>query len=375
LKQLRESVGQAKRLGMQVDLSVISSWDLGGHWIEPRHASMGLYPTEAAINGGKEVDVSLPFPPVPPAAPKGADGKPAFWRDVAVLAARDARRSPGHDIVFRLDPEGVHNLREAVLDNGNPGTSDLTATMTPAREFSVAVSTTGTREADFHEVIRATLVAKAGPQRFAFKAGTLGRYVRLRLLSGHDGSRPRWTLGEFAALNDRGVNVVAARVADRRRNGALVTRSTAPLGYDQEWNLDNLHDGATEGPRGVFATAGPPPADGGRPAALECASRQMDHPALRLHEHGREIEDSQPGVRRLGDRPPQPRGHARSHGLRARPIANGVWRFALERAKESLPGELRSARTGLVTGFHPGISAPARIRDGSVHSRRLWRDG
>jgi hypothetical protein len=259
LNQLRASLAQAKRLGLQMDLSVISSWDLGGHWIEPRHASMGLYSSETVIEGGKPLDLSLPFPLAPPAAPKGADGRPAFWRDVAVLALRNARRAAGHDIILRLDPEGVHTLREVTLDNGAPGSSPITETMTPVKEFSVAVSTAGVRDADFHEVVQSELPAQAGLQRFALKAGTQARYVRLRLLSGHNAARPRWTLGEFAALDEKGVNVAAARVADTRRNGAMVVRATAALGYDGEWNQDNLHDGETEGPRGVFATAGPPP--------------------------------------------------------------------------------------------------------------------
>lgn len=259
LKQFRASVARAKQLGLQVDFSIISSWDLGGHWIEPRHASMGLYPTEATLEGGKSIDVTLPFPIAPPAATQGADGKPAFWRDVTVLAVRNAQRSAGHDIILRLDPEGVHRLREVVFDNGNPGQAAITATLTPTRAFSVAVSTTGARDGDFREALRGTLAAQTGPQRFAFQAGSEARYVRLRLLSGHDATRPRWTLGEFAVLDERGANVAAARVADTRRNGALIVRATTPLGYDAEWNLDNLHDGDAEGSRGVFATAGLPP--------------------------------------------------------------------------------------------------------------------
>jgi len=95
MSQFRQAVGWAKELGLQFDFSVVSSWDLGGHWIEPRHASMGLYPIETTVEGGQAVDVMLPFPPVPPAAPKGPDGRPAFWREVAVLAVRDAQRQPG----------------------------------------------------------------------------------------------------------------------------------------------------------------------------------------------------------------------------------------------------------------------------------------
>ncbi len=46
MKQFKESVDQAKQLGLQVDFSVISSWDMGGHWIEPKHGSMGLFSVE-----------------------------------------------------------------------------------------------------------------------------------------------------------------------------------------------------------------------------------------------------------------------------------------------------------------------------------------
>jgi hypothetical protein len=70
MKQFRESVTQAKQLRLQVDFSVVSSWDLGGHWIQPQHASMGLYPTETTLEGGHPIDVALPFPAIPPAAPR-----------------------------------------------------------------------------------------------------------------------------------------------------------------------------------------------------------------------------------------------------------------------------------------------------------------
>ena len=65
MKQFKESVGQARELGLQVDFSVVSSWDLGGHWIEPKHGSMGLYPVETAFDGGRRVDMELPFPAAP----------------------------------------------------------------------------------------------------------------------------------------------------------------------------------------------------------------------------------------------------------------------------------------------------------------------
>lgn len=259
MKQFQESVRYANSIGLQFDFSVISSWDLGGHWIEPRHASMGLYSTEATVPGGSQVDVELPFPPVPAAAPKDAAGKPAFWQDVAVLAARDAQRLPGHEFVWALDPPAVHELREAALDNGTPrAPADIAATQTPTREFSVSVSTTGTRPEDFREVARGSLAAAAGAQHFPLPAGTRARYVRLLLISGQDAARPRWTLGEFSLLNTAGLNVVASRLADNTRNGAVLIRHASPLGWDGAWRLDNLNNGSVDGPGGVFSTAGLP---------------------------------------------------------------------------------------------------------------------
>jgi hypothetical protein len=276
LKQFKESVSQAKQLGLQVDFSVVSSWDLGGHWIQPEHGSMGLYTAETVTDGGRAVDLALPFPPVPAAAPLAKDGKPVFWRDAAVLAVRNARRARGHDIVLQLDPPGEHVLQDVVLDNGTLGNSPVTSTMSPVREFVVGVSSSGTHDADFNDVIAGSLPRNAGPQRFALPAGTNARYVRLSLRSAHDPNRPRWTLGEFSVFNSAGLNVAAARVADRTRNGASVLRSTAPFAYGAEWNLQNLHDGEANGPRAVFSTAGLPPFEFGSASEPQDITRFVD---------------------------------------------------------------------------------------------------
>ncbi len=277
LANLKRSAARARALGLAMDLSVISSWDLGGHWIEPRHASMGLYPVEMTVEGGRRVEAELPFPIASPAAPKGADGKPAFWRDEAILAVRDAKRRPGHELVLRLIPDQVHELKEVVLDNGSPNApAELAAKMTPTREFSVAVSAEGSREEDFREVVRGTLAAAAGAQRFALPAGTRGRFVRLRLLSGQDGARPHWTLAEFGLYNMAGQNVVMGRSADNTTNGAAVIHAPTPIGYDGQWSVENLNDGATSGAGGVFASAGLPPFAFDGPAELLDVSKQVD---------------------------------------------------------------------------------------------------
>lgn len=259
VKQLRASTQEAKALGLTVDMSVISSWDLGGPWVEPHHASMGLYTAELTLAGGGKTDVVLPFPAAELKAPKAADGKPAFWRDVAVLAVRNPVRMPGHDFVIQLDPEGEHEVRELVLNNGVPDASaELAATMTPVRTFRVEVSTQGTRDADFRQVLEGKLPATSGAVRYSVPAGTKARYVRLTLVDGHDPSRPRWSLGEFAVIDAGGVNVAGARVVHPLRNGSRFLRAPVPLSYN-EWKPENLVDGETSGPGGVFVTAGLPP--------------------------------------------------------------------------------------------------------------------
>ena len=263
LKNLRATTAQARALGLQVDMSVISSWDMGGPWIEPKHAVMGLYSTEttATATPGNPLDLTLPFPPPERAAPLAADGRPAFWTDVAVLALRAPRRLPAHEFVLRLDPVGTHDLSAIVLDQGKPNApTALAATMTPVREFSIAVSTTGTAGTDFTEIHRGALAAAAGPQRFALPAGTRASHLRLRLLSGHDDARPRWTLGELEVLDATGRNLAASHRADQTRDGALLVREPVPLTYTG-WSAGKLHDNLREGSGGVFASAGRPSFD------------------------------------------------------------------------------------------------------------------
>ena len=263
LNHLRATTEQARALGLQVDMSVISSWDMGGPWIEPKHAVMGLYSTEtiATATAGTPLDLTLPFPPPERAAPLAADGRPAFWTDVAVLALRAPRRLPAHEFVLRLDPLGPHDVAAVVLDQGKPNApAALAATMTPVRDFSIAVSTTGTADSDFTEVHRGTLAAAAGPQRFALPAGTRAAHLRLRLLSGHDDARPRRTLGELEVLDPTGRNLAGSHRADQSRDGALLVREPVPLTYTG-WSAAKIHDNLREGSGGVFATAGRPSFD------------------------------------------------------------------------------------------------------------------
>jgi hypothetical protein len=250
VSDIAHAVHVAGRLGMTVQLSVASSWDMGGSWVEPRHASMGLYSSEVAIEGPAAVDRLLPMPPVPARAPRDAEGNPAFAQEVAVLAIPAGDRRPGHDFVFALDPPGVHTLHHAILTN-TPGDH-------ATKDFSIAVATTEPTDAAFREVLRAALAPVGEPQRFDLPP-VPARYVRLRILSGHNARSDRVQLAEFELYDDRDINAVASHEAARSRSGALLLGTTAALGQDGAWTAANIHDGVRSGPGGSWSSAGPPP--------------------------------------------------------------------------------------------------------------------
>lgn len=276
VEQLKLVLQETRTLGLQVDMSVISSWDMGGPWIEPRHAVMALYSTEAQVQGGSKTEVTLPFPTPERAAPLGPDGRPAFWTDVAVLALRAPRHLPAHEFVLRLDPPDDHAITEVVLNQGKPGApAELAASMTPVREFAVAVSSGGAADKDFREVLRASLAATPGPQRFPLPAGTKARLVRFQLLSGQEAARSRWTLGEFEVLDATGRNLAGSHTVNRLYDGALTVRAPMPLAYN-DWKAGNLNNGRSDGPAGAFCTFGPPPFDISDPRDLVDVTRYVD---------------------------------------------------------------------------------------------------
>jgi hypothetical protein len=71
------------------------------------------------------------------------------------------------------------------------------------------------------------------------------------------------------------VNVAASRLADTTRNGAVLIRHAAPLGWDSAWRLDNLNNGTAVGPGGVFSTAGLPQFAFGTPKDLVNLTAQV----------------------------------------------------------------------------------------------------
>ncbi len=247
LKAIGTAVRTAQRLGLEANLSVSSSWDMGGSWVRPEDASMELLITRTDVEGPQTFSATLPLPAVAKAAPRRADGRPVFLRDVAVLAAPAVRPLPGHEFLYKLEAASV--LQRVVFHNA-PGEN-------PAKDFTVAVSTVSPRDADLREVARGSLRPEAAPQEFAFPPAE-ARWVRLRVLNGHDPRKDRIQLAEFEARTADGFNAVASHEADRTRDGAELVRASSALGHEREWTAENLNDGSTAGPGGTWSSAGPP---------------------------------------------------------------------------------------------------------------------
>src|SRR5262245_61132755 len=152
LQAIAHAVREAGRLGMEVGLTNASSWNSGGSWVGPEHASKGLYWSRMSVQGPAAFSEVLPFPKLPAAVPRKLDGLPAYYTDVAVLALPAEENWPGFDFVFDLAP-GIHTVNRVTLYNAAPDSS--------VKEFVVYASESGSDVSDFREAFRGT----AAPHR------------------------------------------------------------------------------------------------------------------------------------------------------------------------------------------------------------------
>lgn len=250
---------KAGDLGMEVELAACSSWDLGGAWVAPEDASKALYRTTTEVRGPARFDAVLPYPDLPAAAPRDADGNPIVRTDIAVLAVPVNERTPAHEFVFKLPDGDGTPVHRAVLYNTESGDAARYGEMHLfAKDFSVAVSTTDASEAAFEEVMRGSLEPRTGAQTFDFEP-TDAQYVRLRIFNGHNPDFDSVQLGEFELYTTGGLNVAASHQAARMRQTALLHRFSDEAGHSGNWTAENIHDGAHSGAGGSWASAGRPP--------------------------------------------------------------------------------------------------------------------
>jgi len=88
---MHHSMKEAKRLGMDLGLTTSSGWNAGGPWVEPELASKNLFYSSVVVSGPGQITQKLNFPKVPEECPKGKDGLPKWYINVAVLAWPDSK--------------------------------------------------------------------------------------------------------------------------------------------------------------------------------------------------------------------------------------------------------------------------------------------
>ncbi len=119
---ISHAVRQAEKLGLELGLTVASSWNAGGAWVKPEHGAMGLFRSSVSVTGPVQVDQVIPFPELPDQQNHDRNppmirrdpvtGLPAFYREVALLAIPE-----GADSLIS-DPDQVIDLSAKMSAGG-----------------------------------------------------------------------------------------------------------------------------------------------------------------------------------------------------------------------------------------------------------------
>ena len=109
---LRHAAAEADRLGLELGLhNTVGYSTTGGPWIDEPRSMQRLVWSQAEVEGGGLVAVTLPVPPIPPFKGWGSTGRELkYFRDIAVLAAPAGRATIAVtdvvDITSRLSASG-----------------------------------------------------------------------------------------------------------------------------------------------------------------------------------------------------------------------------------------------------------------------------
>lgn len=114
LENLAHAEREATRLGLELGLVAASGWNAGGTWVTPERAGLGLYTSTHSVVGPAALDLKLAFPELPSHSPRGEEGRPAYWRTVAVQASP----APGASDAGVLVPERIIDLSDRLGDDG-----------------------------------------------------------------------------------------------------------------------------------------------------------------------------------------------------------------------------------------------------------------
>lgn len=249
----------AGSLGMDVDLSVSSSWDMGASWVKPEEASMTLLSAHADVEGPRTVDMQLPLPTLPAETPRTGDGQPRFSKEIATIAIPDPQPLEGYTFIIQLEPPYPRRIHRVVLHNTN------------APRCTVSVSTTTPDSPAFQTILTTALEQKEGPHTFDVRA-IPAKYIKLTLQNAQSGNT---TLGEFQAWTTEERNVALSHKVNRLVDGADIVRQPSSLGQLGDWAASNIHDNVLTGPRGSWSS-GPAPLRVDNVEKVQDISRHVD---------------------------------------------------------------------------------------------------
>jgi hypothetical protein len=94
LSSIKVALVEAQARNMEVGFNMASSWNAGGAWITPENSAKSIYTSKIEIHDKSNGHVKLPFPEISEIDAVGKirviqyqrDGKPVFYREVAVVA-------------------------------------------------------------------------------------------------------------------------------------------------------------------------------------------------------------------------------------------------------------------------------------------------
>lgn len=85
LEYIAHAIREGTRLDLRLGMVASSGWNAGGSWVPPEYAGKGLFWSKQQVHGPGRIDLKPGFPECPK-APKGADGLPLFYKEIALLA-------------------------------------------------------------------------------------------------------------------------------------------------------------------------------------------------------------------------------------------------------------------------------------------------
>jgi hypothetical protein len=89
---MRHTFAEADRLGLEAAIALMPGANCGGPWITPELSAQKLVIGVTNIIGPRRISEVLPLPD---GVPRGADGKPVYYKDIAVFAAEPFRVGHG----------------------------------------------------------------------------------------------------------------------------------------------------------------------------------------------------------------------------------------------------------------------------------------